>query len=72
MERKGADAIVLNDVSRPEIGFESDQNEVVIVEPSGEHPVPLASKDHVADAILDRVEAIRAATGAAGQPESAE
>ena len=72
LERKGADAIVLNDVSRPEIGFESDQNEVVIVEPSGEHPVPLASKDHVADAILDRVEAIRAATGAAGQRESAE
>jgi len=59
LERKGADAIVLNDVSRPEIGFESGENEVVIVEPSGDHHVPLASKEEVAEAILDRVEAIR-------------
>jgi phosphopantothenoylcysteine decarboxylase/phosphopantothenate--cysteine ligase len=60
LERKGADAIVLNDVSRAEIGFESDENEVVIVERSGEHQIPLASKDEVAGAILDRVEALRA------------
>ena len=59
LERKGADAIVFNDVSRPEIGFESPENEVVIVERDGEHQVPLASKDEVADAVLDRVEAIR-------------
>jgi phosphopantothenoylcysteine decarboxylase/phosphopantothenate--cysteine ligase len=58
--RKGVDAIVFNDVSRPEIGFESSDNEVVIVEPNGEHPVPLASKAQVADAILDRVQALRA------------
>jgi phosphopantothenoylcysteine decarboxylase/phosphopantothenate--cysteine ligase len=62
LERKGADAIVFNDVSRSEIGFESGENEVVIVEASGEHPVPLASKEQVADAILDRVEALRAGT----------
>jgi phosphopantothenoylcysteine decarboxylase/phosphopantothenate--cysteine ligase len=59
LERKGADAIVFNDVSRSEIGFESAENEVVIVERSGEHHVPLASKDQVADAILDRVEGLR-------------
>jgi phosphopantothenoylcysteine decarboxylase/phosphopantothenate--cysteine ligase len=59
LERKGADAIVFNDVSRSEIGFESSENEVVIVEPSGEHHVPLASKEQVADAILDRIETIR-------------
>ena len=35
-----------------------------MVEASGEHHVPLTSKDKVADAILDRVEAIRAASGA--------
>ena len=68
LERKGTDAIVLNDVSRPEIGFESPENEVVIVERGGEHQVPLASKEQVADAILDRVEAIRSAAGAA-RPE---
>ncbi len=57
--RKGVDAIVFNDVSRPEIGFESAENEVVIVEATGEYQVPLASKEKVADAILDRVEALR-------------
>jgi phosphopantothenoylcysteine decarboxylase/phosphopantothenate--cysteine ligase len=61
LERKGADAIVLNDVSRTEIGFESAENEVVIVERDSEHDVPLASKEEVADAILDWVEALRAA-----------
>jgi hypothetical protein len=35
----------------------------VIVERSGEHPVALASKDQVADAILDRVEALRSGSG---------
>jgi phosphopantothenoylcysteine decarboxylase/phosphopantothenate--cysteine ligase len=64
LERKGADAIVFNDVSRSEIGFESAENEVVIVERSGEHPVPLASKEQVADSILDRVDVIRSARGA--------
>jgi phosphopantothenoylcysteine decarboxylase / phosphopantothenate---cysteine ligase len=64
LERKGADAIVLNDVSRAEIGFEGPENEVVIVERGGEHHVPLASKEEVADAILDRVEALRSQSGA--------
>jgi phosphopantothenoylcysteine decarboxylase / phosphopantothenate---cysteine ligase len=59
LQRKGADAIVLNDVSDSEIGFESNENEVVIVEASGEHHVPRASKEAVADAVLDRVEALR-------------
>src|SRR4051794_37595133 len=64
LERKGADAIVLNDVSRSEIGFESPQNEVVIVERSDVRHVPLGSKEDVADAILDRVEALRTKSGA--------
>jgi phosphopantothenoylcysteine decarboxylase/phosphopantothenate--cysteine ligase len=63
LERKGADAIVLNDVSRAEIGFESPENEVLIVERGAEHHVPLASKEQIADAILDRVEALRSAPG---------
>jgi hypothetical protein len=36
----------------------------VVVERSGEHHVPLASKEKVADAILDRVQVIRSASGA--------
>ena len=61
LERKGLDAVVFNDVSRPEIGFDSERNEVTILEPGGRHEVPLAPKEEVADAILDRVEALRAA-----------
>jgi phosphopantothenoylcysteine decarboxylase/phosphopantothenate--cysteine ligase len=59
LERKGLDAIVFNDVSRPEIGFDSPRNEVTIIEAQAEHRVGLAPKDQVADAILDRVEALR-------------
>ena len=62
LERKGVDAIVFNDVSRSEIGFDSADNEVTIVERGGDHHVPLAPKAQVADAILDRVEALRAAS----------
>jgi phosphopantothenoylcysteine decarboxylase/phosphopantothenate--cysteine ligase len=69
LDRKGADAIVLNDVSRGEIGFESPENEVVIVERDGEYQVALASKEAVADAILDRVEAIRKVAGAQAEQD---
>jgi phosphopantothenoylcysteine decarboxylase / phosphopantothenate---cysteine ligase len=68
LSRKGADAIVLNDVSRSEIGFESGENEVVIVERGGEHHVPLASKEAVADAILDRIEALRSGSASRAEP----
>lgn len=61
LERKQLDAIVVNDVSRAEIGFESDANEVTIVEAETETPVALAPKEEVADAILERVEALRTA-----------
>jgi phosphopantothenoylcysteine decarboxylase / phosphopantothenate---cysteine ligase len=59
LERKAVDAIVFNDVSRPDIGFDSDQNEVTIVERTGEHQVALAPKRQVAEAILDHVDALR-------------
>jgi phosphopantothenoylcysteine decarboxylase/phosphopantothenate--cysteine ligase len=60
LERKGADMIVLNDVSDPEIGFESEENAVTLIDGSGQTPVPKASKDEIAEAILDRVDALRA------------
>jgi phosphopantothenoylcysteine decarboxylase / phosphopantothenate---cysteine ligase len=59
LDRKGLDAIVFNDVSRAEIGFDSALNEVVIVERQDERRIPLAPKQEVAAAILDQVEAIR-------------
>ena len=59
LERKGVDAIVFNDVSRGDIGFDADRNEVTIVERETETVVEKALKGEIADAILDRVEAIR-------------
>jgi phosphopantothenoylcysteine decarboxylase/phosphopantothenate--cysteine ligase len=60
LERKGADMIVLNDVSNPEIGFESDRNAVTLITAAGESEVAIDSKDAVAEAILDEVDSLRA------------
>jgi phosphopantothenoylcysteine decarboxylase/phosphopantothenate--cysteine ligase len=68
LRRKRADVIVLNDVSRPEIGFESPENEIVIVEASAEHHIPQASKEQIADAILDRIDALRSGSPARTEP----
>ncbi|GIU94797.1 MAG: phosphopantothenoylcysteine decarboxylase [Gaiellaceae bacterium] len=54
--RKGADLVVFNDVARPDIGFDAEENEVVILSRSGERAVPKARKREVAAAILDEVE----------------
>jgi phosphopantothenoylcysteine decarboxylase/phosphopantothenate--cysteine ligase len=59
LTRKNADLIVLNDVSDPAIGFESDQNAVTLIEEATETSVPIASKDAIADAILDKVDQLR-------------
>ena len=53
LHAKGLDAVVVNDISRADIGFDSGANEVVIVTARGERQVPRASKDEVADAVLD-------------------
>jgi phosphopantothenoylcysteine decarboxylase / phosphopantothenate---cysteine ligase len=59
LSRKGADLIVLNDVSDPTIGFESSENAVTLVEAAGETLVPKASKDEVAESILAKIDQLR-------------
>lgn len=59
LTRKRADLMVLNDISNPDIGFESKENAVTIIDSSSETPVPQASKDLIAEAILDRVSSLR-------------
>jgi phosphopantothenoylcysteine decarboxylase/phosphopantothenate--cysteine ligase len=56
LETKNADLVVFNDVGRTDIGFDSSENEVVLVSRDGERTVPKASKPQVAAAILDEVE----------------
>jgi phosphopantothenoylcysteine decarboxylase / phosphopantothenate---cysteine ligase len=59
LARKGLDAVVVNDISRSDIGFDSDDNEVTIVLPDGETEVGRRPKAEVAAAILDEVERLR-------------
>jgi phosphopantothenoylcysteine decarboxylase/phosphopantothenate--cysteine ligase len=67
---KGADLIVVNDVGRPGIGFDSDDNEVWIVGQSGEaEPVSRRSKREVAERIWDAWLTARASRlAASGSP----
>jgi phosphopantothenoylcysteine decarboxylase/phosphopantothenate--cysteine ligase len=59
LERKGVDAIVVNDISDPSIGFDVSENEVTIVTAAGGERLPRASKAAVAEGILDAVERLR-------------
>jgi phosphopantothenoylcysteine decarboxylase/phosphopantothenate--cysteine ligase len=59
LSRKGADLIVLNDISDPEIGFGSRQNAVTLIDKESETLVSRASKDTVAEKILERVDQLR-------------
>ena len=58
LARKGADLFVLNDVSRPDIGFDASDNEVTLLGASGERTVAKAPKEEIAAAILDEVEVL--------------
>jgi phosphopantothenoylcysteine decarboxylase / phosphopantothenate---cysteine ligase len=61
LERKGLDAVVLNDISQPGIGFDTEENEVTIIVAGGHQArVAKASKSSVADAVLDEVELLLA------------
>jgi phosphopantothenoylcysteine decarboxylase / phosphopantothenate---cysteine ligase len=53
---KNADLVVFNDVSRPDIGFDAAENEVVVLSGDGERAVERAPKRVVAAAVLDEVE----------------
>ena len=53
---KNADLIVYNDVSGADVGFESADNEVVLISEAGERKVDKAPKERIAAEILDEVE----------------
>ena len=53
---KNVDLVVYNDVGRDDVGFESEDNEVVLVSEAGERTVAKAPKAEIARAILDEVE----------------
>jgi phosphopantothenoylcysteine decarboxylase/phosphopantothenate--cysteine ligase len=62
MGRKGADAIVANDVSQPGLGFDSELNAATFITAAREIAFPAQSKTDLAHRILDEVTQLRAAT----------
>jgi phosphopantothenoylcysteine decarboxylase/phosphopantothenate--cysteine ligase len=62
LEAKGIDLLVANDVSRRDIGFDAEDNEVLLIDRwGGGRPLPRMPKTAVADAILDEILALRVA-----------
>ena len=55
LQRKNADLVVANDVSRADAGFGVDTNAVTLISREDVRELPVMSKRAVADAILDRV-----------------
>ena len=52
---KGCDLIIANDVSKPGIGFDSEQNEVLLVHPDHTEAIPQASKHELAHQLVQAV-----------------
>jgi phosphopantothenoylcysteine decarboxylase / phosphopantothenate---cysteine ligase len=58
LEKKGADIVVGNDISREGVGFGAEENEVYVVSGRGERFVPRATKAVVAGEVLDDIQAL--------------
>jgi phosphopantothenoylcysteine decarboxylase / phosphopantothenate---cysteine ligase len=56
LANKGGNLIVFNDVSQSGVGFEAEDNEIVLVSSQGERRIGRRSKEECAVAILDDVE----------------
>ncbi len=59
LKAKSLDAIVVNDVSREGVGFDSDRNAVTIISHDDVVKVPETTKWEVAQRVLDRISHIR-------------
>ena len=53
LDRKNCDLIVANDVSRKDIGFDVDENEILIISPHRTEKPAKASKQHLSHIILE-------------------
>ena len=53
-DTKGLDVIVANDVSRKDIGFDSDTNAVTWIDGSGAEAIPMTSKKNLARILVTR------------------
>ncbi len=64
LQHKNMDLIIANDISAPGIGFQSDANQVVVIDRAGRaDPWPRMTKLEIAERLLDRILAARPAKG---------
>lgn len=56
LERKGCDLVIANDISRKDIGFDSSENEVLLVYPNRSETLPKDRKDHLAYHLIELIE----------------
>lgn len=73
LERKGLDLVIANDVSDPGIGFGSEDNQVLVVSPTGTLRPPRLPKTQLARLLVDQIAQAMAdcksdRSPAAGQP----
>jgi len=54
LERKGCNFVVANDVSRKDIGFDSNENEILLVYPDHTEQIDKHSKHHLGHLILEK------------------
>ncbi|GMG86169.1 bifunctional phosphopantothenoylcysteine decarboxylase/phosphopantothenate--cysteine ligase CoaBC [Biformimicrobium ophioploci] len=55
LQRKNLDMIVANDVGRADIGFDSDSNQVLVIDRQQTRELPLALKSELAGQLLDLI-----------------
>lgn len=52
LDEKGCDLIIANDVSQPGVGFDSEDNELLLVDPLGSIVLPRATKSQLAHQLV--------------------
>ncbi|WP_415896847.1 bifunctional phosphopantothenoylcysteine decarboxylase/phosphopantothenate--cysteine ligase CoaBC [Neptuniibacter sp. QD57_21] len=57
LERKNLDLIIANDVSRSDIGFNSDENAVTVISATKTETLPQASKRQLASKLIEKIAA---------------
>jgi len=58
LDRKGLDLLVANDISATDAGFAVDTNRVILLDSSGQTPLPLTTKTLVGEAIIAHIAAL--------------
>ncbi len=70
LQKKGLDAVVLNDVSDPKIGFNSEHNAATLIYAEGEVVLPLQSKAQLSATLVRQIPQIFASQLADTNPET--